>query len=240
MKKWYEKTWLIILLLIIFFPVGLFLMWRSNWNKIAKISVSIFFAIGCVGAFCGGTTDTSPVVQEKDASKKSTNSIDDSLEGIKKNIEEIKNDEEVKEAFKNTKESLKENIGSIDKNDSKNEPELTEDEYKDLCNEFEYKDIARNPGNYENKNTFIKGKVIQVSEGLFDSVTLRVATKETEYLGYADDIYIVTYKQVENNRILEDDMVTIWGVCNGVTTYKSLAGNVTVPSIEMRYYEINN
>lgn len=119
------------------------------------------------------------------------------------------------------------------------EKEISEEEYKASCEKFEYKLIARNPADYENKNVSISGKVIQVSEGLFDTVTLRIATKESEYGGYNDDIYMVTYKQVESNRILDDDMVAIWGLCDGVTTYKSvLGGNITVPSMEMKYYEI--
>lgn len=45
-QKWYEKNLAIILLLIFFFPVGLFLMWKySKWNKVAKIVISIFFGI---------------------------------------------------------------------------------------------------------------------------------------------------------------------------------------------------
>ncbi|MFV0246635.1 MAG: hypothetical protein ACK5HS_01715 [Mycoplasmatales bacterium] len=44
--KFYEQTWFIIMMLILFFPVGLFLMWKfSNWNKVVKISVSVFIAI---------------------------------------------------------------------------------------------------------------------------------------------------------------------------------------------------
>lgn len=35
--KDYQKPWLIILMLIVFFPIGLYLMWKySNWNKITK------------------------------------------------------------------------------------------------------------------------------------------------------------------------------------------------------------
>lgn len=43
--KWYQKTWGIILLLIVFFPAGLYLMWKyANWNKKAKGIVSVIFA----------------------------------------------------------------------------------------------------------------------------------------------------------------------------------------------------
>lgn len=43
-KKWYEKSGWIIFWLIVFFPVGLFLMWKySDWKKIVKLIISVFF-----------------------------------------------------------------------------------------------------------------------------------------------------------------------------------------------------
>lgn len=45
-QKWYQKTGYIILLLVLFFPVGLFLMWKyTNWNKYVKIAISALFAL---------------------------------------------------------------------------------------------------------------------------------------------------------------------------------------------------
>ncbi len=45
-QKWYQKTSWIIALLFLFFPVGLFLMWKhTNWNKYVKIGISAFIAI---------------------------------------------------------------------------------------------------------------------------------------------------------------------------------------------------
>lgn len=42
-KRWYEKSGWIIFLLIAFFPLGLFLMWKySRWNKMVKSIVSLF------------------------------------------------------------------------------------------------------------------------------------------------------------------------------------------------------
>ena len=41
-----EKTWFIILMLIFLFPVGIYLMWKyTNWDKIAKVVVTIFVII---------------------------------------------------------------------------------------------------------------------------------------------------------------------------------------------------
>ena len=44
--KLYEKNWFVVLMLILFFPVGLYLMWKyTKWNKVIKIVISGFFGI---------------------------------------------------------------------------------------------------------------------------------------------------------------------------------------------------
>jgi phage-related holin len=46
-KKWYQGTAAIVILLILFFPVGLYLMWEysTGWNKWVKIAVTVILAI---------------------------------------------------------------------------------------------------------------------------------------------------------------------------------------------------
>lgn len=57
-KKWYQKTWAIVLLLVFFFPVGLFLMWKfTNWNKKLKWGITAFFIIMFI---IGMVTDDTP------------------------------------------------------------------------------------------------------------------------------------------------------------------------------------
>lgn len=49
-KKFYEKGWFCILMLILFFPVGLFLMWRYKiFSKTARTIITVFIAIAFVG-----------------------------------------------------------------------------------------------------------------------------------------------------------------------------------------------
>ena len=44
--KFYEQDWFAVLMLILCFPVGLFLMWKySKWPKVAKIIVTIVIAV---------------------------------------------------------------------------------------------------------------------------------------------------------------------------------------------------
>jgi hypothetical protein len=46
-KQWYEKDFYVILAFLLFYPVGLFMMWKySSWKKSAKIILTTFFVIG--------------------------------------------------------------------------------------------------------------------------------------------------------------------------------------------------
>lgn len=59
-KKWYQSTGWIIALLILFFPVGLFLMWKyTNWNKAVKWVVTGVFAFAVLVNAVGGSNSTS-------------------------------------------------------------------------------------------------------------------------------------------------------------------------------------
>lgn len=58
--KWYEKNIVIVLLLIFFFPVGLFLMWKcARWKSAVKIVISGLIAVGCIGVIL----NPSPITQ---------------------------------------------------------------------------------------------------------------------------------------------------------------------------------
>lgn len=108
------------------------------------------------------------------------------------------------------------------------------DLYKDKCASVDYKDVQRNPNNYKEKYIKATGKVIQVSEGWFNSVTLRVQDSDanTWYVTY-------TYGDGES-KILENDNVTVYGKSTGTTTYTSILGtSITIPSISAVYIVLN-
>lgn len=97
-----------------------------------------------------------------------------------------------------------------------------------------YKAIARDPSAYKDKKISFTGKVIQVVENeaeilgiTISQTTYRIATK-----GSYDDIVLVIYSRPSGaSRILDDDRVTVYGTCDGVTSYKStMGGTITIPS----------
>ena len=55
-RRWYQEPWAIIALLLLFFPVGLYLMWRyAAWDQRAKWAVTGVFAVLIVVAAVSGT-----------------------------------------------------------------------------------------------------------------------------------------------------------------------------------------
>lgn len=106
------------------------------------------------------------------------------------------------------------------------------EDYIAACETVVYSDVERNPQNFEGKNIVISGTVIQVSEGWFNSVTLRIETDS--------GIWYATYtRDSSESRILENDNITAYGECTGVETYKTLLGaNMTIPSMKIKYYDI--
>lgn len=60
-NSWYEKTWLVVLLCIIFFPVGLYALWKnSSISKVWKIGVTIIIALIVIANL--GTDDKTSTV----------------------------------------------------------------------------------------------------------------------------------------------------------------------------------
>lgn len=116
------------------------------------------------------------------------------------------------------------------------DPAVIREEYIASCETIAYSDIARDPDNYKGTPVTFSGKVIQVSEGWLNTVVYRIATKN----GYDDIIYVTYTREEGESRILENDSITIYGNCDGVETYMSvLGGNITIPSVKMKYFETN-
>lgn len=116
---------------------------------------------------------------------------------------------------------------------------VNEADFKASCiKPASYDDLARNPDNYIGKNVAIKGKIIQVQEnGL--NIVYRMNITQESYGGWTDDIYIEYKKKSTNeSRILEDDIVTIYGIDKGIKKYDTTSGSSrSIPYIVAQYVE---
>lgn len=110
-------------------------------------------------------------------------------------------------------------------------------DYKSKCKTYSYDKIARSPGEYKGKYAKFYGKVVQVMQeksGNEITYTLRIGTGGSYY--YDDIILCVYTANVNDSRILEDDMITIYGELMGEYSYETVMGSeITLPLMAVEY-----
>lgn len=160
--------------------------------------------------------------------------------GIYSNVENTREEANIKAKFSENASKRKASETTI--------PEATINavDYKKSCEALDYKTLARNPDKYKGNNYKFTGKVIQVMEyNSSESVHIRVnVTKEineyNDFVNWKDTIYAVVKIPKGEDRILEDDIITFWGTCEGEYTYTSVLGSsVTLPKIDIEYYKLS-
>lgn len=110
--------------------------------------------------------------------------------------------------------------------------------YKADCFTYTYEEIARTPEKYIGDDVTFTGEVIQVIEN-GNSYSFRVNVTSTSY-GYTDTIYVTYERKNGEPRILEDDIITVWGPFTGTYSYTAVLGqSITVPSMDAWYLSIN-
>lgn len=118
-------------------------------------------------------------------------------------------------------------------------PEEVRNNFIQSCSSYSYKEIARNPDNYKGKRAKFQGEVVQVMES-GNSCQYRVNITKGRY-SWTDTIY-VSYTRADSSeaRILEDDIITIYGTLGGNYTYETVMGaEMTIPLIVAEYIDLN-
>ena len=209
---------------------------RKNYKETAKPIIAIIMSVLMIFVGLAVTKIFDSLSDSKiNTTVVSSKTINDDME--KENTtEEIEKtvSEKKKEIDKNETTEKTKNIDNAKASD------VTQDDkqiYIDSCDAADYRAIERDPDIYKGKKISFSGEVIQVMESSFlgtTTITLRI---EEEY--DSDKTWYVTYiKKDGESRILEDDYVTVYGECDGITSYKAVLGNtITIPSIKAEYIE---
>lgn len=116
-------------------------------------------------------------------------------------------------------------------------PEEQEAYFKQQCKTYTYDQIARNPDDYKFQNAKFQGKVIQVIES-GNNITMRLNVTRGRY-SWSDTIYVqYSRKDSSESRILEDDIITVYGILTGTVTYQSVFGApITIPAMRCSYID---
>ena len=126
------------------------------------------------------------------------------------------------------------NLEQIEKQSEINKELSKKNDYISKCEYKNYQDILRNPGSYKKQYIKVYGNVIQISNGWFGSVTIRLKDS-------SGNIWYVSYSYSDDNeaRILEGDNISVYGESTGTTSYTTILGSqVTIPSIDAKYIDI--
>lgn len=110
-------------------------------------------------------------------------------------------------------------------------------EYKTQCTSMTYDTLAREPDKYIGKMVKFTGEIIQIQED-GNSVVMRINITKGKYDIYKDTIW-VNYRYADGEKkLLEDDIVNIWGELKGTISYKSIMGaEITIPQMNARCIE---
>ena len=86
--------------------------------------------------------------------------------------------------------------------------------------------LARTPDDYTGEKIKFSGKVVQVIEGTGE-IQLRFAVNDA----YDQMIYLSYFSYIVDQRVLEDDFFTVYGVSLGTISYESTFGaTITIPA----------
>ncbi|MDG5471471.1 toxin regulator [Jeotgalibacillus sp. ET6] len=143
--------------------------------------------------------------------------------------EALKKKKEEEEAAKKAKEEAEAKKAAEEKaaKEAEAERKAEEEERIGYDTGITYDQLARTPDEFIDSKVKFYGEVVQVMEG--DGYTqIRLAVNE-DY----DNIILAEFgSSITDSRILENDLITIMGISDGLISYEStMGGTITIPSV---------
>ncbi len=129
-------------------------------------------------------------------------------------------------------DQLLDSLGIVEKVQKAVEAEAKKDQYE---TGYTYDQLARNPDTYEGKLAKITGKVLQADSAGGDTYYARIAMNSD----YNTVIFVTYSKGTVDYRLLEDDIISVYGTCYGVYSYEAVSGaTITIPWIHADVIEM--
>lgn len=211
-----KSNTMVILLILFFFPVGLYMMWKykKSWSQKLKIAITaiwgLFIIIASSSSQSSTTTTTISTSADHSSSESNFHEQDKSISSEEYSITE-----------KETEEP------TID-------DATIERQYKNKCSEVAYESIIRNANGFEGEYFTFTGEIVQdIGDGAY-----ALGVTFDEYGCYEDRI-IFTFDTGDGIRLLEGDTVQIWGISEGIVDTESIMGaNISVPYIAAEYVDL--
>lgn len=134
--------------------------------------------------------------------------------------------------------------GAASHKPSEEATKMSEEDFKAACQEVEYKDLMRNIDDKVGDKVVMTGKVNQViyeSDSGDSPSQYKVAVTYDADTDWYDDDIVLYFTRGDSPKLLEDDVITLYGEVTGSESYTTVLGaNVTVPAITGVYVTIND
>ena len=122
-------------------------------------------------------------------------------------------------------------------------PEISEGAYKAQCRQMDFKELFRYPDKYKGTKVMVKVRVAQIVSANFSGSrkAWRAYTDNSGYGFYADDEYYMLDKRGGDAvKILEDDIITVYGEFTGLEKITRVLTGTTdeLPRIEVKYADL--
>lgn len=120
------------------------------------------------------------------------------------------------------------------------EPAETEEEYKASCQEYNYKDVLRNPDDYIGKRVKVTVKISTVHSASLLNDKYYFAWSNDEYdLWYGHRYGIFDRREAEDPKLLEDDVITVYGeIAETRETQSFIVNSEELFCIDMKYVDL--
>ena len=195
---------------------------KNNKVICGILGFSLFLNVWISGANSITTSDLNNAENHLEISQNENKKLEDKNEKLEKENKELKDKvEQAKPWFEMKEEELAK---------EKAEQEERERKEKQGYNTgITYNQLARTPEEYKEEKVKFSGKVLQVSEGFgYDVIRLGVNGS------YDNVLYLIVFNGTTEERILEDDYITIYGVSKGIETYTTVMGaSMSIPKVNV-------
>lgn len=143
-----------------------------------------------------------------------------------KEKEEIKNDTKEKITQKETNKKIKN--------------KYIKNKYIKSCKEYNYKDVLRNPKKYIGKQVKVKIKISSVHEdGWLNDEKYYFGNAKDDYEWYGDEYAIYDKRSSENPKLLEDDIIEVYGeILEPEETTSLITNSSELFTIAMKYVKL--
>ncbi|MGM8141500.1 hypothetical protein [Enterococcus italicus] len=206
-----------------------FVMILKNEKTKKKLYIPAIIGLFIV-SFLSFGVNSAPQVESTDSDSNSEKQIEASSITISSSEKEhLKKEQEEQEKIKADEEAReKEEKIKADEEAAKNNP----DTYR---TGITYDQLARTPDDYMFKKVAFSGEIIQVIED-DDSTKYRLAVD-----GNYDTVMLIEISNDKlSTRILENDLVSIYGLSMGTISYNStMGGKITIPGVLVNLFTID-